>query len=77
RTFLFDLLKGSKSERCTQFSVVKDIIASSGGFDYARQFAKKLISTGITGLDIFSAPKNKKITDILTGLAHYVIQRER
>jgi len=77
RTFLLDLLKGSKSERSTQFSVVKDIIAGSGGFDYACQFAKKLISAGITGLDVFPAPNNKKIIDTLTGLAHYVIQRER
>ena len=75
--FILRLLKGEKSERKVRFEEVREIISSRGGFRYSRQLAKKLIETGLAGLDIFSAKHDKKIVKTLIGLAHYVINRDK
>jgi len=75
--FLLDLLKGEKSERQAQFARAKDIIGKSGGYDYSRRVAEELTGAGIAGLDIFSAEHNAQTVAILTGLARYVISREK
>ncbi len=77
RTFLLGLLKGDRSIRRAEFDQVKDIIAQSGGFEYARQLAEKLTGAAVAGLDIFKAAPNKGAVSVLTGLAHYVIRRDR
>ena len=77
KTFLLNLLKGKKSQRRTQIEKVKDIIATNGGFAYAHQLAAELIAAGIAGLDIFTAEENGQIVDTLTGLAGYVIHRDK
>ncbi len=77
RYFLLDLLKGKKSERSVKLEEAKDIIAKNGGFEYARELAEKLIGTGIAGLDIFKARHNEQIQTTLTGLARYVVKRDK
>jgi octaprenyl-diphosphate synthase len=75
--FLLDLLKGEKSQRRAQLEKAKDIIGKSGGFEYAHQLAEELIATGIAGLDVFTAKHNEQIVATLTGLAKYVIYRDK
>jgi len=75
--FLLTLLKGPKSERYAKLAEAKDIIDKNGGFEYGRQVAEKLISTSLAGLDIFAARKNEQISATLTGLAGYVIHRDK
>ena len=76
-TFLLNLLKGEKIHRSTQLEKAKDIIGNNGGFEYARQLAEELIAAGIAGLDIFTAADNEQIVFTLTGLAGYVIHRDK
>ena len=75
--FLLDLLKDSRSQRLARFEEVRDIIDKKGGFQYCRQIAEKLIAASIAGLDIFAAANNKEITGTLSGLAEYVIRRDK
>ena len=75
--FLLDLLKGEKSERSAKLEEAKDIIDKSGGFEYGRQIAEKLIAAGVASLDIFTAKHNEQIVATLTGLARYVIHRDK
>jgi octaprenyl-diphosphate synthase len=75
--YLLDLLKGPKSQRQANFLEVKDVIDKSGGFAYGRQVAEKLTAAAIAGLDIFANGNNEEITGILTGLAGYVIRRDK
>jgi len=77
RYFLLDLLRGKKSERRAELEKAKEIIAQNGGFEYGRQLAEKLIGAGIAGLDIFSARHYEQIIATLTGLAEYVVSRDR
>ncbi len=77
RNFLLSLLKGEKSTRIAEFKAATKIIGNNGGFDYARRLAAKLIDTGIASLDIYTARHDKQILNTLTGLARYVIQRDK
>jgi octaprenyl-diphosphate synthase len=77
RSFLLDLLKGDKSRRSAELENAKHLIAKNGGFEYGRQLAEKLIAAGIAGLDIFTAEHNEQIIATLTGLAGYVIHRDK
>ena len=75
--FLLDLLKGPQNDRITEFENARDIIKKNDGFEYAAQMAAKLIDTGIASLSLFDAELNGPTLDILTGLARYVITREK
>ena len=77
RNFLLDLLKGDKSRRSAEFENAKHIIAKNSGFEYGRQLAEKLIAAGIAGLHIFTAEHNEQLIATLTGLAGYVIHRDK
>jgi octaprenyl-diphosphate synthase len=77
RNFLLDLLRGKKSDRRAKLEEAKDIIAKNGGFEYGRQLAEKLIGAGIACLDIFTARYNEQIIATLTGLATYVVHRDK
>ena len=74
---LLGFLGGQKSERITNFEDAREIIRKNNGFEYAGQLAEKLVATSIASLDIFTSKQNKKYLDILTGLAKYVISREK
>ncbi len=75
--YLWDLLKADKKDRTAQFVQAKEIIAKNGGFEYSRQLAEKLITAGLAGLEIFSTKDNAPAFATLTGLARYVINREK
>jgi len=75
--FLLDLLKGTQNDRITEFINARAIIQENGGFIYAAQMAEKLVDTGIASLALFDSEQNKQTLDILTGLAGYVISREK
>ena len=75
--FLLGLLKGPKSERMTKFEDAREMISKNGGFEYAGQIAEKLVNTGIESLAVFTSAENNKTLDLLTGLARYVISREK
>ncbi|UCD65483.1 MAG: polyprenyl synthetase family protein [Deltaproteobacteria bacterium] len=77
RNYLLELLKGEKDARKTKLEEARDIIGKSGGFDYGRKLAEELIIAGLSGLDILSAKHNEQTIAILTGLAHYVIHRDK
>jgi octaprenyl-diphosphate synthase len=77
RHFLLDLLKSKKSERSAKLEEARSIISKSGGFEYSRQIAEKLIDAGIAALSTFKARHNEQIFTTLTGLARYVILREK
>jgi octaprenyl-diphosphate synthase len=77
RSFLLELLKGEKDERKSKIEEARDIIGKSGGFEYGRKLAEKLIAAGLAGLGSLTAKQNKKTIAILEGLAHYVIQRDK
>ena len=74
---LLGLLKGSKSERMAKFEDAREMIHKNGGFEYAGQLAEKLVNTGIESLAVFTSEENNKTLDLLTGLAGYVISREK
>ena len=76
-SFLLNLLKGQKSERITKLEDAREIIRKNGGFEYAEQLAEKLVDTGIASLAPFASEQNKETLGILTGLARYVISREK
>jgi len=75
--FLLDLLRGEKDRRRTHFAEVRKIISKKGGFTYGRRVAEKLVSAGITGLDIFRGRHNEQVLDTLVTLAQYVINRDK
>ena len=77
KNFLLNLLKGPKSERITKLKDAREIIRKNGGFEYAEQLAEKLIDKGIASLAIFASEQNRKTLGTLTGLAQYVISREK
>jgi len=75
--YLVDLLKGTPNDRITEFENAKAIIQKNGGFAYAAQTAAKLVDTSIASLNLFKPERNGATLDILTGLARYVITREK
>jgi octaprenyl-diphosphate synthase len=77
RSFLLALLQGDRSIRRAEFNGVKDIITQNGGFEYARQLAEKLTGAAVAGLNIFKTTRSSEVVSILTGLAHFVIRRDR
>ena len=77
KNFLLGLLAGDQKERREKFSEAQKIIRESGGFEYSVKLAEKLVDTAIKSLASFSSERNKDIVDILTGLARYVISRDK
>ena len=77
KNILLSLLKGQKSERVKKFESALEIIRKNGGFEYAGKLAEQLVDTGIGSLAIFDSEQNKKTLGLLTGLARYIISREK
>jgi len=75
--FLLDLLKGSPNDRRVEFENARETIRKNGGFEYAAQMAEKLVDRGIASLNLFDSEQNRQTLDALTGLARYVISREK
>jgi octaprenyl-diphosphate synthase len=77
KSFLLELLKGQKDERIAKLEDAREIIRKSGGFEYAEEMAEKLVDTGIASLAQFDTGQNRETLGILTGLAKYVISRDK
>jgi octaprenyl-diphosphate synthase len=75
--FLFDLLRDEKSKRMAKFDDAREIISKNGGFKYASQLAAELIDKGIDSLAQFGSEPSRETHAILTGLARYVISRDK
>lgn len=74
RNFLLDLLNADRQKRLAQVETTRNLIETYGGFEYAKQSAKDLISSAVSELHIFEDCPAK---EVLTTLAHYVLTREK
>lgn len=75
KQLLTDLLtSGGPADRQSRIADVTAIIAEAGGFYYAKQGAETLISAALEALADFKECESK---DILHGLAHYVLSRDK
>jgi octaprenyl-diphosphate synthase len=71
------LLDASAAERQRQITDVRQLIERYNGFGYAKQKAKLLIETGLDQLQFFDKTSSAETFSILTGLANYVLTREK
>ncbi|MEJ2689967.1 MAG: polyprenyl synthetase family protein [Deltaproteobacteria bacterium] len=71
---LLDLLGADPEERLLSFGEAQQIIARQDGFGRARQQAVSLMGEALAKLDNFSACEAKTV---LSGLANYVLSREK
>ncbi len=74
RETLITLLKATPQERSNRLATAHDIMEKYQGFALARAQAEALLAEALAGLAIFGeAPA----TEPLTGLAHYVLHRDK
>lgn len=74
REALVALLKASPGERSGQLSAAHSLMEKYQGFSQARAKAESLIIEALARLTIF---KESKAKEALTGLAHYVLSRDK
>jgi octaprenyl-diphosphate synthase len=77
RNFLLELLRGDSNGRRRKFSEARKIIHDNGGFEYSAKLAERLVEEATRSLMVFTSGQNQETIDILTGLAGYVITRDR
>ena len=77
RELVRSLLTGPESGRLEHFATVRQLIGKYDGFGYARQQARLLVNSAITGLDIFATEATADIRSLLIGIADYVLTREK
>lgn len=75
--FLLTLLRGSQDKRQACLDQVRDLIDTHNGFGYARQRAEQLVADGLAALAPFKSQANAGDLALLTGLADYVLNRDR
>ena len=64
-------------QQAENFSEVKGLIETCGGFTAAREEAEKTMARGISALDLFSAPAALDARDRLAALGQFVLHREK
>lgn len=74
REVLIALLKGTPRERSRQLATAHTLMEKYQGFALARAQAESLLRQALTGLAIFGEASAK---EPLTGLAHYVLSRDK
>jgi octaprenyl-diphosphate synthase len=74
REVLIGLLRATPQERSKRLALVHTIIEKYQGFSLARAQAESLLGEALTGLAIFGEAPAK---GLLTGLAHYVLSRDK
>lgn len=74
RETLIGLLKATPQERSRQLALAHTIIEKYQGFSLARAQAESLLKEALAGLAIFGEAPAK---EPLTGLAHYVLSRDK
>ena len=77
RDFIMNLLAGEPEERRRSINRVTNLLDRYQGFDYARRQAEKLTERAIAGLEVFQDARTMKYKNILTGLAHFVLNRRK
>lgn len=77
RDFLLGLLSGSAEQRRCHIDRVCKLIASHDGFEVSRQKAKQYTEAALDELKNFDDPSTAGIVQVLAGLAHYVLHREK
>lgn len=70
-----DLLHGDRS--INDVAEITEIIEAHDGFNSARETAENLVREAVAALDIFSDADNAESLAILTGLAGYVLARDK
>lgn len=74
RTVLAEILAADSNRKKKRFREVKELIEKYDGFGYARRKAEELVAAGLSGLSRFSQGRE---TQILKGLAGYVLSRDK
>ena len=74
RETLIGLLKATPQERSRQLALAHNIIEKYQGFSLARAQAESLLKEALAGLAIFGEAPAK---EPLTGLAHYILSRDK
>ena len=74
REVLLALLKATPEERTSQLPLAHGIIEKYQGFSLARAQAESLLAEALAGLAIFG---ETAVREPLTGLAHYVLSRDK
>jgi octaprenyl-diphosphate synthase len=74
REVLIALLKATPRERSNRLALAHNIIERYQGFSLAREQAESLLAEALAGLAIFTEAPAK---EALTGLAHYVLSRDK
>ena len=59
------------------FSTLKELVEANGGFISAKATAEHLVQEAVAALDIFSAGDTDENLEMLTGIAGYVLSRDR
>ena len=77
QNFLLELLRGDVTGRRRKFPEARKIIHDNGGFEYSAKLAEMLVEAATKSLTPFTSGQNKGTIDILTGLAGYVITRDK
>lgn len=72
---LVNLISGNRTE--DRLPALHALIEKYHGFDRARERAAELVGQAVDGLQLFSAEKNRLNCAILTGLARYVLERDK
>ncbi len=71
---ILSLLRDTGEVRANHIDQARNFIETHGGFDYARQGAETLVMAATEALSIFSDCQARRT---LTGLAHYVLSRNK
>ena len=74
REVLLGLLQATPQERSRQLATAHTLIEKYQGFSLARAQAESLLTEALAGLAIFGEAQAK---EPLTGLAHYVLSRDK
>ena len=77
RDFIQSLLDDSGHVRQQHVTAVRQLIERYNGFGYAKEKAKRLIDIGLDQLKLFDKASSTETFSILTGLANYVLTREK
>ncbi len=77
RDFILAILAGKKETRGNHFQAVRSLVEHYGGFDYAGQKAVLLIDKALAALEVFEDNQAASEKKALTGLAHYVLARDK
>jgi len=77
RNFLLALLAGPVETKMAALDEAREMLTRYGGFAYARQQAEQYVGLALASLDVFQEKQQEPERNILAGLAHYVLTRNK